>query len=162
MKAIRIFVLLMLCILSAKVFAGESSKISLFDGSIIYGEIKSFSDGVYTVESAAFGIIKISESDIQQIRPRSNAIKERENVNPVYPPASSELLALQELMRSDQEIMNLIAALQNDPDFLEILKDLDILKAVNTGDIGSLVSSSKFMKLLNNQKIQKIQKRIAD
>jgi len=162
MKPIRLLVLLMVCVLSAQAFAGEHSRISLSDGSIIYGEIKSFADGVYTVESAAFGIIKIRESDIQEIRPGSNLITGRENINPVDPPAKSDLRGLQELMRGDPETMNLVFALGNDPEFQEILKDPDILNAVNTGDIASLLSNPKFMQLLNNPKIREIQSKIAD
>jgi hypothetical protein len=163
MKSMRIIlVFIVICFLSANVSAGEFSEISLTDGSIIYGEIKSFNAGVYTVKSAAFGLFRISESDIQQIRPRADSIKKREKANPETPSVSSDLLALQEMMGRDKEIMNLIVALQNDPDFLEIISDPDILHAVNTGDIGALLSNSKFMNLLNNQKIQEIQKRLAD
>ena len=162
MKSMRIIILTVLCFLSTNVSAGEFSEISLTDGSIIYGEIRSFNGGVYTVKSAAFGLVKISESDIQQICPKADSIKKRENVNPETPSVSSDLLALQELMRRDKEIMNLIVALQNDPDFLEIIGDPEILNALNTGDIGALLSNSKFMKLLKNQRIQEIQKRLTD
>jgi hypothetical protein len=162
MKTIRILFLLMLSTLSAHAFAGENSKISLFDGSVIYGQIKSFADGVYTVETAAFGTIKIRESDIQQIGLRSNAIKDKENVNPMSPLARSELLVLQDRMRGDPEIMNLVLALQSDPDFQEIFKDPDILEALETGDIALLLSNPKFLKLLNSRRIQDIQRRIVD
>ena len=162
MKSMRIIILTVLCFLSTNVSAGELSEISLTDGSILYGEIKSFNAGVYTVKSAAFGLVKISESDIQQIRPKADSINKREKVNPETPPVSSDLLALQEMMGRDKEIMNLIVALQSDPDFLEIISDPDILHAVNTGNIGALLSNSKFMKLLDNQRIQEIQKRLAD
>ena len=162
MKAMRMLTLMVLCFLSAHVSAGEFSEISLVDGSIIYGEIKSFHAGVYTVKSAAFGLVKISEADIQQIRPKSTSTKKRESTKPEIPEVSSNLLALQELMSRDQEIMNLIAALQNDPDFLEIMRDPVILNDVSTGNIGALLSNPRFMDLLKNQKIQEIQKRLAD
>lgn len=64
-------------------------------------------------------------------------------------------------MQNDQEIMAIIFSLQNDPNFQEIMSDPGILNAVNSGDIAALISNPKFMSLLNNHKIQEIQKKLA-
>ena len=63
-------------------------------------------------------------------------------------------------MMSDEQIMTLIYSLQNDPDIQNILKDPDLLNALNAGDIDTLRSNPTFMNLLQNKKIQQIKKRM--
>jgi len=67
-----------------------------------------------------------------------------------------EVMSLQNKMMSDGEIMNMIQGLQNDPEFQEILQDPELMKAVEAGDITTLVANPKFMRLLNNQAVKDI------
>ena len=161
MKRKSFFILFILIFLSAGVYAGEFSEIGLIDGSTIYGEILSFNDGIYTVKSSSLGTIKVAESDIREIRVQSANTKNREYASPGNSSISSEVQALQTFMQNDQEMMAIIFSLQNDPDFQEIIRDPGILNAVNSGDIAALISNPKFMSLLNNHKIQEIQKKLA-
>ena len=160
MKIKSFFIFFILIFLPSGVYAGEYSEIGLIDGSTIYGEILSFYDGIYTVKSSSLGTIKVSESDIREIRVQSGT-KNRESANPANSSISSEVQSLQTFMQNDQEIMAIIFSLQNDPDFQEIMSDPGILNAVNSGDIAALISNPKFMSLLNNHKIQEIQKKLA-
>lgn len=161
MKIKRFITFFILIFLSSGVYAGEFSKIGLIDGSTIYGEILSFSDGVYTVKSSSLGTIKVDESDIQEIRVKSGNTKNRDDAGSANSSISSEVQSLQAVMQNDQEIMAIVFSLQNDPDFQEIMSDPGILNAVNSGDIAALISNPKFMSLFNNRKIQEIQKKIA-
>ncbi len=65
-------------------------------------------------------------------------------------------------MMSDEEIVNMILSLQNDPDIQGVLQDPEIMKAVNSGDINALLSNPKFMKLLENPTIQDIRKKVTE
>ena len=161
MKIKSFFIFFILIFLSSGVYAGEFSEIGLIDGSTIYGEILSFNDGIYTVKSSSLGTIKVAESNIREIRVQSANTKNREYASPGNSSISPEVQALQTFMQNNQEIMAIIFSLQNDPDFQEIINDPVILNAVNSGDIAALISNPKFMSLLNNHKIQEIQKKLA-
>ncbi len=151
----RIFTLswfLMLAFLFQSAEAGELRALDLFDGSTITGEVQSLSNGVYTVKSESLGIIKIEASKIRAIHAISSSVgAETVNGNRV-----GQLNSLQQKMLNDGEIMNLIQTLQNDPEFKNILEDPEIMKAVNAGDIASLQTNPRFMKLLNNATVKEI------
>ena len=132
-------------------FAGETKTFELLDGSIITGEIISFSDGIFTLKSEVLGTVRIEESKIRTIRSRKNGGV-----------AGDEVLALQEKMMGNEEIFAMILSLQNDPEFRAILQDPEIMSAVSSGDINALLSNQKFLKLLENPAIQDIEKMIEE
>jgi hypothetical protein len=70
----------------------------------------------------------------------------------------AQVQELQEKMLKDSDIMSLILALQNDPEMQALLSDPAVLNAVQTGDINALTNMPRFMQLLNNPRIQEIQK----
>jgi len=142
---------LLLAVSLPSAFAGEVREIELTDGSTITGEVLSLSNGVYTVKSDSLGTIKIEETKIRAIRARTA---------PGNAGTAGEITSLQQKMMSDQEVMGLIQALQNDPEFRKILEDPEILKAVNAGDVSALMANPRFMKLLNNSTVQEIQKKV--
>jgi hypothetical protein len=133
--------------------AAETREIELTDGSVITGEVVSLSRGVYTVRSATLGTVRIEESKVRTIRSKSSTSTTGDT--------GSRVKALQDKMMSDSEIIDMIRSLQNDPDVQKILRDPEIMKAVQTGDISTLMANPQFMKLLNNQAVQKIRNRIA-
>ena len=137
-------------------FAGVPREVELRDGSIITGDVVSLSNGIYTIKSDSLGTIKIEESKVNVIRPKSSS---RSN-DTARKNTGSEMESLQGRMMSDQEIMGLIQSLQNDPEFKKIMEDPDVLKAVNAGDIPALMANPKFTNLLNNSTVQEIQKKV--
>jgi hypothetical protein len=147
---------LLLGVLYGSVFAGQLREIELDDGSVICGEIISFSNGVYTLKSGSLGTIQINESKIRLIRSKPHAKTEADIAEQPKSSISTDVQALQKLMVGDETIMSKILSLQNDPEFQEILQDPAIINAVNSGDIDTLLSNPKFMKLLNNPKLQEI------
>jgi len=144
-------VFLALGVIVAAVNASEMREIELTDGTVIAGEIVSFSNGVYMVRSASLGTIQIEGSKIRTIRARGSAGS---------PGAGNQVKSLQEKMAGSGEIMGTIEALRSDPDFQEVLRDPEIMKAVQAGDLSSLTANPKFMKLLNKQAIQQIEKEL--
>ncbi len=70
--------------------------------------------------------------------------------------ASGGSSSLKGAMLNNEAIMQLIFALQNDPDFQKILQDPAIMRAIKTNDLDALTSNPDFMKLLNNPAIGKI------
>ena len=136
--------------------AGELREIELKDGSIITGEVVSLNNGIYTIKSGTLGTLKVEESKVRVIRPRSLS----QGPGAAQNNTNSDVQTLQSRMMSDQEIMGLIQSLQNDPDFKKLLEDPEIMKAVSTCDVAALAANPKFMKLLGNAAVQEIQKKV--
>jgi hypothetical protein len=111
--------------------------------------------GVYTLKSNSLGTVKLEESKIRAIRSTSSG---RRPDNPAG--SKAETSSLQEKMMSNADIMAMIQSLQNDPEFRKALEDPELLKAVNSGDVASLIANPKFMNLLNNATVQDIQKKV--
>ena len=131
--------------------AGEIKEIELKDGSVIYGEIVSFSGGVFTLRSKGLGTVKIEESKIRAIRSGTHEGGKQDQIQ-----------QLQKRMMSDKEVVEMILSLQNDPEVQKILQDPEIMKAVNAGDMDALLSNPKFMKLLENPTIHEIREKVTD
>ena len=161
-KSSIICLFILLLFFCGSLFAGGSTEVKLTDGSVISGEIVSFSDGVYTVRSGILGTIKINESKIELIRQKSPATTAGKAVNPSKTSTNEKVQSIQESIMSDQNIMALIFSLQNDPDIQELLNDPVILNAVNSGDFTALMSNPKFINILQNPTIKKIQKKVTN
>ncbi len=139
---------LILVMFAAAANASEMRDIELTDGSVITGEIISLSNGTYTVRTESLGTVKIRESGIRAIRERGSASGDQEK-------------SLKEKMVSDREIMGIIETLRNDPDFQAALRDPEIMKALQAGDISGLMANPKFMKLLDNKAIEQIKNKLS-
>jgi hypothetical protein len=149
-SAVLVFLTLAVAATIAK--AAETREIELTDGSVITGEVVSLSRGVYTVRSATLGTIKIEESKVRIIRSQGSTGNAGDN--------GGQVKSLQDKMMSDSEIINMVRSLQNDPDVQRILRDPEIMKAVQAGDISALMANPQFMKLLNKQAVQEIKNKI--
>ena len=156
MTSIRRFivtVILVILALSAAtvVNAAETQEIELTDGSMINGEVVSLSEGIYTIKSATLGTLRIEASKIRVIRLTGPAATND---------ARGQVKSLEDRMLEDRGIMDTIRALQADPDLQKILQDPEIMKAVQSGDIDFLMKSPDFMKLLNKESVQDINKKL--
>ena len=151
MRHLFIGLFILLAVLVGHPWAGELREIELDDGSVILGEIVSLKDGVYTLASKSLGAVKIEERRIRSIRSKTSPIR------PEIP-----LEEMKQRMMNDDEIMGMILTLQNDPGFKEILGDPVIMNAIASGDINSLLSNPKFLKLLDNPTIKEIGKKVQE
>jgi hypothetical protein len=147
-----ILVFLALAAAATVVNAAEPREIELTDGSMITGEVVSLSGGIYTVRSATLGTLRIEASKIRVIRLQGSAAPSD---------AGGQVKSFEDKMLGDSEIMETIRAPQNDPDLQNVLQDPEIMKAVQTGDIATLMRNPEFMKLLNKQAVQDINKKLA-
>jgi hypothetical protein len=144
-------ILVILALAATMVNAAETREIELTDGSVITGEVVSLSGGIYTVRSATLGTLRIEASRIRVIRlPGSAAASD----------SGGRIKSLEDKMLGDSEIMDTIRALQTDPDLQKILQDPEIMKAVQTGDIAALMRNPEFIKLLNKQSVQDMNKKL--
>jgi hypothetical protein len=146
-----VLLILALAATASVVNAAETREIELTDGSVITGEVVSLSGGIFTVRSATLGTLRIEESKVRIIRLQGPAAPSE---------AGGRVKSLEDKMLGDSEIMDTIRALQNDPDLQKILQDPEIMNAVQTGDIAALMRNPEFMKLLNKQAVQDINKKL--
>jgi len=143
--------LVFLALAATRVNAAETREIELTDGSVITGEVVSLSGGIYTIRSTTLGTLRLEASKVRVIRMQGSSAQGD---------VGGRVKSLEQKMLGDNEIMDVIRALQNDPDLQKILHDPEIMKAVETGDIAALMRNPDFMKLLNKQAVQDINKKI--
>ena len=74
--------------------------------------------------------------------------------------AAPNVEELKERMMKDEGIMALVLAMQNAPEMQALLNDPAIIRAIQTGDIGTLINNPDFMRLLNNPRVREIEKKV--
>ncbi len=163
---------------AAEVRAAMQAEIELEDGSKIRGEILSLGGGIYTIKSGSLGTFEIDQSKVKNIRMRSSDAagsgsagkansaapnstpfeQQQQQASPPLNPSSvqDQVQALQQHIASDPNTMKMIESLQNDPAVQQILRDGDLMRAVNAGDISTLLSNPKILELLGNPTVQEI------
>ena len=158
---ILIFLMMLPAISNFTAHAGEPAEVELVDGSVVFGEIVSLKNDIYTIKSESMGTFVISKSKIRAIRFRSQAVDKDVRENSQKTDKSSDFQDVQKSLLADETIFAIILSLQNDPKIQEILNDPETMKAVQSGDIQSLMANPKFMDLLNHPKIKAINKQMS-
>jgi hypothetical protein len=138
--------------------AGEVRAIELKDGSVVTGEVLSLTNGKYTVRSGSLCTVQIEESKVLAIKPVAAPAAAASGATPDN--TSGDVRNLQDTMMNDKEVMSKIQSLQNDPEFMKVLEDPAVMKAVNSGDISTLMANPQFMKLMNNSTVRDIEQKV--
>lgn len=147
--------LLFFTLMTGDLPAAEIKEIELKDGSVITGEVQSLNQGVYTIRSESLGTVKLEDAKVRTIRPRGTAPAPRQ------PDQGGQARSLEEKMLSDREVMAKIELLKDDPQFMKILDDPEILNALSSGDTAALMANPKFLQLLQNPTVQDIQQKVS-
>jgi hypothetical protein len=161
LKKIIVFNLFSL-VLYTCVYCGQVNRIELTDGSIINGEIVSYANGIYIINTANFGEIKIEAKKVSKIE-SENSLAASAKISSV---SQSDNLVQSGIDVSKQELMGdlqntaIIAQLAADSQIQEIAKDPKIQEAVKSGDIQTLMKSEKFMNIVNNPQMQETLKKL--
>ena len=153
---IRRLLILALLFVAQTAFA-EVREIELKDGSVITGTVRSFDGDTYVIESDSLGTISLSNSKIQAIRTTGSYhsnLSATQNISP------SDLMGIQQQLMNDGEVMELIKALQTDPQIQAILNDPQLLQAIAQGNVQSLMNNAKFKALIDHPKIQEISNKV--
>ena len=160
MKSTIFCLFILIAVVSGNATGNEPVQIQLIDGSMISGQITSFREGVYTLQSDSLGTIKIDESQIKLIRMDSHGTTQWEPVNAPNGSVDNTIQDLQKSMTQNPQIMEMIQTLQNDPEIQSLIQDKGIMDAVTAGDINTLMSNPEFIKIFENPSIQQIQKEV--
>ena len=160
MKSTIVCLFILIAVVSGNATGNEPVQIQLIDGSMISGQITSFREGVYILQSDSLGTIKVDESQIKLIRMDSHGTTQWEPVNAPNGSVDNTIQDLQKSMTQNPQIMEMIQTLQNDPEIQSLIQDKGIMDAVTAGDINTLMSNPEFIKIFENPSIQQIQKEV--
>lgn len=163
MKSLQRVVLTIVVVLVAATAARAQRRgeVILIDGSRIVGKVISLDRGVYQIQSDTLGTVRIDESKIQSFRYESGPEPPAETV----PGLSGALQgghgdAMTQVIMDNDALLQMVMALQNDPDVQAVLTDPELKKAIDAGDMASLMGNPAFLKLLENDQVRRIKQRI--
>ena len=160
-------------------FSAGNSRITLNDGTTIYGKVVGMSNGVYSIQTDTMGEININADNVIEISSSSsnNSSKVQMNIldgDPKRRTSSNDFLnssrdnsdayAQQQQnvntrvqsMMMDQNFLNNLTNLGSSPEMQSVLNDEEIMNAIQNGDYDYLMNNSKINDLMNSSGIQDI------
>ncbi|MCX5710647.1 MAG: hypothetical protein NT060_01565 [Candidatus Omnitrophica bacterium] len=142
--------------LSAAAYCGQLSRIELADGSVINGEIVSFLNGIYTVNTGSLGEVKLEAAKISQIKTANSPSFNIPSSIPVQGQTFSQpnVESYRQKLMSDPDNAAVVSGLVSNPHIQEIAKDPQIEQAVKAGDMQALMNNPKFMEMVNSPEMQ--------
>ena len=162
-----LFILIILCSVILA-YGATVREIELTDGSVIRAEVVSMSNGVYRLRSDTLGEIEVPEQQVKAIRsseaetatPRTRVKPEMESPAPVEalpaPAPAPSAEDLQQGFQQDPAAMQKILSLQGDPLVQSILDDADTMRAIEAGDLGTLLNDPKIKALMNHPTVREL------
>lgn len=157
--------LFLLSNLPAPAYSSTLREVELIDGSIIQAEVLSMDGKVYQLRSETLGTIAVPEHQVKAIRSPGETLV-RPQITSEPPSRSSSSLTtptltpsandLPQVLSQDPAAMNKILSLQNDPLMQQILSDENTMRAVQAGDLGTLLNDPKIRALMNHPTIREL------
>jgi len=152
--AASINIFLFLWIVPSSSHAGVVSQIKLLDGSVIQAEIISFSNGVYKLRSESLGTISVAEDRVQSIRPNKSQISGTPaQLETADPPVGQKVQGLQQKLTSDPKTMEMLLDLRKDPSMIGVLNDKDLMRAIQQGNLSTVIKNPKIQKLMKSKAV---------
>jgi len=148
--------------LNTAAYCGQMNRIELADGTVINGELTSFTNGVYTIRSSGLGEIKVEASKVSKIESLGSSLISAPDASNVQPTNFTPLQVekYQQRLMSDPASAAVISGLSSNSGIQELAQDPQIIKAAQTGDLQSLMKNEKFMNIVNDPRIQEEVKKI--
>ena len=147
-------IFLFLWVVSSASHAGVVSQVKLMDGSVIQAEIISFSNGVYKLRSEMLGTLSIAEDRVQSIRPnKSQTPGMLEKLKSSDLSVGKKVQGLQQKLTSDPKTMEMLLDLGNDPSMIGVLNDKDLMRAIQQGNLSTVIKNRKIQKLMKSKAV---------
>ena len=150
-------IFLFLWVVSSASHAGVVSQIKLLDGSVIQAEMISFSNGVYKLRSESLGTISVEEKRVQSILPNKSQISgtpaQLETVDPLV---GQKVQGLQQRLTSDPKTMEMLLDLRKDPSMIGVLNDKDLMRAIQQGNLSTVIKNPKIQKLMKSKAVGEV------
>ncbi|MFA5062604.1 MAG: hypothetical protein WC578_00835 [Candidatus Omnitrophota bacterium] len=143
-------------------YCGQTNRVELNDGSVIEGEVLSLDSGIYTLNSASLGKIRIEAAKIKKIEIKSAIPISADNLPSIIDPnlVKSKADQIRQQITNDPEIMRIVNELSSDQQFQEAVKDPELVKAAKAQDIKTLIANEKFLNLIENAKVKEIKNKL--
>ena len=152
--AASINIFLFLWIVPSSSHAGVRSQVQLLDGTLIQAEIISFSNGVYKLRSESLGTISVAEDRVQSIRPNKSQISGTPaQLETADPPVGQKVQGLQQKLTSDPKTMEMLLDLRKDPSMIGVLNDKDLMRAIQQGNLSTVIKNPKIQKLMKSKAV---------
>lgn len=139
--------LIVLCAFCGAVVCADS-RIEMLDGSTVNGDVVSYSNGYYVIDSASLGRLEIDESTIRSIEPGGPAGR--------GDGAGAQIQSIQQQISASPALLEMITGLQSDPDLQAALNDPQFINLIMSGDLAALKKNPRFLEVLDNPSIQAI------
>ena len=150
-------IFLFLWVVSSASHAGVVNQIQLVDGSVIQAEIISFSNGVYKLRSEILGTLSIAEDRVQSIRPNKSQISGTPaQLETADPPVGQKVQGLQQKLTSDPKTMEMLLDLRKDPSMIGVLNDKDLMRAIQQGNLSTVIKNPKIQKLMRSKAVGEV------
>ena len=150
-------IFLFLWIVPSASHAGVVSQIKLVDGSVIQAEIISFSNGVYKLRSESLGTISVAEDRVQSIRPNKSQIPGTPaQLGTADLSVGKKVQGLQQKLTSDPKTMEMLLDLGNDPSMIGVLNDKDLMRAIQQGNLSTVIKNPKIQKLMKSKAVGEV------
>ena len=149
--------LLLLLALVEPLSAQEKRAITLKDGTKIIGEIISFENGVYTLETS-FGQVAVPDTNIVSIASASASAPSLPPIGapsliPSGIPMDGQIESIQGQLMQDPNFIAKAQDLSKNPEVMQILSQPDVAQAIMNRDITALQNNPKIRELLNNPQV---------
>ena len=152
--AASINIFLFLWIVPSSSHAGVRSQVQLLDGTLIQAEIISFSKGIYKLRSKSLGTISVAEDRVQSIRPNKSQISGTPaQLETADPPVGQKVQGLQQKLTSDPKTMEMLLDLRKDPSMIGVLNDKDLMRAIQQGNLSTVIKNPKIQKLMKSKAV---------
>ena len=148
----NIYCIVLFAAVSVEASAGPAQDIALTDGSIVRAEVISLDRGIYTLHSDTLGQIQIPATKIKSIAARERA----STAGAPAPSGRANIDDVRESLAQDPQTMDKIQTLQHDPLVKDILNDEATMRAINAGDLGTLMNDPKIKALMEHSTVREI------
>jgi len=155
---------LLIFFIALNISSAFATVIELKDGSRLSGQILSMNDGVYSVYSESVGVLKIPQSKVRAIHEDNPSLSGVGGNSKASTKAANisqrEVHDIQKRILSDEHLQKSILSLRSDPQIQAILKDEELLNAIQAQDFEALSNNPKIIELMNNPSIGVIRQQL--
>ena len=130
--------------------AAPAQDIELIDGSIVRAEVISLSNGTYTLRSDSLGDLQIPAAKIKSISASGHSRSDTSSAAA----GAANIDSIRNSIVEDPNAMAKIETLQNDPLVKDILNDEATMRALNAGDLNTLMNDPKIKALMEHSTIR--------
>ncbi len=153
----RIFsIILFLLFLTPCVFSATTKYITLKDGSVIKGELVSFENGTYTVQTDNLGQLQLPEANVVSVA--NQGLVAQGPTASAQPNFSNRVSAMQNQIMADPQAMQAVQAMAEDPEIASMISDPNFVQklstAVSNGNVDGVADDPRIQELMGNPKMQ--------